>query len=69
MYCCLVAVFQYTEKEKYVEFRITQLVSTCRIIYCKFTIIRENFIFANICKSNPSLIQHSCKMFSYTAFT
>ena len=31
MFCYLVAVFKYTEKEKYVEFRITLFVSTSKI--------------------------------------
>ena len=34
-------------------------------LYCKFTIIRENFIFANIRKFDPSRIQHSREMFAY----
>ena len=33
MFCYLVAVFKYTEKEKYVEFRITLFFSTSKIIY------------------------------------
>ena len=36
--------------------------------YCKFTIIRENFIFANICKFVPSRIQHSRNIFVYIEF-
>ena len=37
--------------------------------YCEFTSIRENFIFANICKFDRLQIQHAHKMFSYIEFT
>ena len=36
--------------------------------YCKFTIIRGNFIFANIREFDGSRIQHSREMFSYIEF-
>ena len=38
------------------------------IIYYKFTIISENFIFANIREFDPSQIQHSCEIFAYVEF-
>ena len=36
-------------------------------MYCKVTIIRENFIFANIFEFDRSRIQHSREMFSYNS--
>ena len=36
-----------------------------KILYCKFTIIRENFIFANICDFDHSRIQHYHKKIAY----
>ena len=40
-----------------------------QIGYCKSTIIRENFIFANIREYDRLQIQHSCKMFASMEFT
>ena len=41
----------------------------CFDIYCKFFIIRKNFIFANIREFDCSQIQHSCKTFAHIEFT
>ena len=38
-------------------------------MYCKFTIIRKNFIFANIREFDRSRIQHSHEKFLYIKFT
>ena len=37
--------------------------------YCKFTVIRSNFIFANFHEFDPSRIQDSHKTFVYIEFT
>ena len=37
--------------------------------YCKFTIIPENFIFADTGESERSRIQHSRKLFEQIEFT
>ena len=36
---------------------------------CKFTIIRENYIFANIREFNRSRISYSREIFAYLEFT
>ena len=36
--------------------------------YFKFSIIRENIIFANIREFDPSRIQHSHEMFAFIEF-
>ena len=38
------------------------------IVDCRFTIIRDNFIFTNIRELEPSRIQHSRETFAYIEF-
>ena len=49
--------------------RISLFAVKVRHNYCKFTIIRDNFIFVNIREFDRSRIQHSHEMFSHIEFT
>ena len=66
-------VYQPVPGETYREASTTVNGQSLRVVdkftYCKFTIIRKNFIFADYREFERSGIQHSREMFGYIEVT